>query len=375
MQFGGMLAAQRLELGVRHFAGEVEVAGSIEIQLRREVGDRQVDDPFDRDVGGIAVVRVALEFDALAGDPAHQPIGPVARAWLQAGRPRVDGGGDRQREQGGQVGHRPAEANADGQRIDGIDAFDGLQQSGAGRHGAGGQRKPQAGHEMLGGEWVAVRPAQARPEVEDIGESAVVDRPGSGRPRDDRAVGRLRCHAFVKIARYRDGRVVFGQLRVERRWIGAEASAEGGGGGDRAAAAPSPERKDCRRLSGSTSTRSRLRARRGRKHPSFVLSTLSSRAAGPDVVRARPRPDGLTSARHGVTLWSGRAPSVYRGATGCRASHGQAQLRGAARGGCYRAPGSAARRDSPPPGARARVPRLPARRLSRSRNRGHVATG
>ena len=226
MQLGGMLAAQRLELGVRHFAGEVEVAGSIEIQLRREVGDRQVDDPFDRDVGGIPVVRVALEFDALAGDTAHQPVCPVARAWLQAGRPGVDGGGDRQREQGGQVGHRPAEANADGQRIDGIDAFDGLQQPGAGRDGPGGQRKPQASHEMLGGERVAVRPAQARPEAEDIGESAVVDRPRSGRSRDDRAVGRLRCHALVKIGSYRDGRVVFGQLWVQRRRIGAQATVQ-----------------------------------------------------------------------------------------------------------------------------------------------------
>ena len=164
------------------------------------------------------------------GTRRTKPVRPVARAWLQAGRLRVDRGGDGQREQGGQVRHRPAEANADGQRIDGLDALDGLQQPGAGRNGAWGQRKPQASHEMLGGQWVAVRPAQARPEAEDIGETAVVDRPGSGCPRDDRAIGRLRCHALVKIGRYREGRVVLGQLWVERRRIGAEASAEGGGG-------------------------------------------------------------------------------------------------------------------------------------------------
>lgn len=105
-----------------------------------------------------------------------------------------------------------------------------LPGGGWGRQGAGGKRKPQTSDEILGGERVAVRPSQARPEAEHIRESAVVDRPGPGRPGDDRAVGRLHCHALVKIGGYRDGRVVLGQLWVQSCRIDAQATVQRGGG-------------------------------------------------------------------------------------------------------------------------------------------------
>ena len=90
-QLAGQLVAYQVELGVRYFAGEIEVPGTKQVQLGREIRDGVMADPIDGDGGGVPVAGISLQFDPLAGHVADEPEGSVSGARIQARGVRMHG--------------------------------------------------------------------------------------------------------------------------------------------------------------------------------------------------------------------------------------------------------------------------------------------